>query len=128
VFTGPLHSNGRPILARVSLRGNVFTESLPSNGYALHSIVCRGALPTYALLFEIMCISWVVFCSHVHWWLVCVCVCVCVWTTREHVTKIPPMKHASLRKTKHKQKKNTMANSTTFSVLALFWKKIRKIV
>jgi hypothetical protein len=32
VFTAPLPSNRRTIVERVCLRGNVFTESLPSNG------------------------------------------------------------------------------------------------
>jgi hypothetical protein len=30
-------SNGRPIVARVCSRGNVFTESLPSNGSIRHN-------------------------------------------------------------------------------------------
>jgi hypothetical protein len=32
-----LPSNGRPIVARVCFRGNVFTESLPSNGSIHHN-------------------------------------------------------------------------------------------
>jgi hypothetical protein len=54
VFTAPFPKNRRPIVERVSLRGNAFTESLPSNGYARHNIVtilgcslyCLGADPT----------------------------------------------------------------------------------
>jgi hypothetical protein len=38
VFTDPLHSNRRPILARFGSPGNVFTVSLPSNGYTCHNI------------------------------------------------------------------------------------------
>jgi hypothetical protein len=38
VFTDPLPSNIRPIIARVGSIGNVFTESLPSNGYIRHNI------------------------------------------------------------------------------------------
>jgi hypothetical protein len=45
LFTDPLPSNGRPIVARVRSRGNVFTESLPSNGSIRHSIY----VPTYSL-------------------------------------------------------------------------------
>jgi hypothetical protein len=37
VLTGPLPSNGRPMFARVRLRGSVFTESLPSNGSIRHN-------------------------------------------------------------------------------------------
>jgi hypothetical protein len=39
VSTDPLHSNRRPILARVGTPGNAFNESLPSNGYARHNII-----------------------------------------------------------------------------------------
>jgi hypothetical protein len=39
VFTDPLLSNTRPIGARIGSRGNVFTESLPSNGYIHLNIV-----------------------------------------------------------------------------------------
>jgi hypothetical protein len=38
VFTEPLPSNKHPIVARW-LRGNVFTESLPSNGSISHIIL-----------------------------------------------------------------------------------------
>jgi hypothetical protein len=38
-FTDPLLSNGRPIVGRVCFRGNVFTESLPSNGSIRHCII-----------------------------------------------------------------------------------------
>jgi hypothetical protein len=38
VFTDPLPSSGCPVVARVDCRGNVFVESLPSNGYARHNI------------------------------------------------------------------------------------------
>jgi hypothetical protein len=34
-----LPSNGRPIAALVRFRGNVFTESLPSNGHIRHHIL-----------------------------------------------------------------------------------------
>jgi hypothetical protein len=37
VFIDPLPSNRRPIVARVGSRGNVFTESLPSNGSVRHN-------------------------------------------------------------------------------------------
>jgi hypothetical protein len=37
-FTDPLPSNGRPIVPRVRFRGNMFTESLPSNGSIRHPI------------------------------------------------------------------------------------------
>jgi hypothetical protein len=36
--TDPLPSSGRPIVARIRLRGNVFTESLPSHGSIRHSM------------------------------------------------------------------------------------------
>jgi hypothetical protein len=36
-FTDPLPSNGRPTVARVDSGGNVFTESLPSNGSIRHN-------------------------------------------------------------------------------------------
>jgi hypothetical protein len=38
VFTDPLPSNRRPIVPCVGSRGNVFTESLPSNGSIRHNI------------------------------------------------------------------------------------------
>jgi hypothetical protein len=38
VFTDPLSSNRRPLVARVGSHGNVFTESLPSNGSLYHNI------------------------------------------------------------------------------------------
>jgi hypothetical protein len=38
VFTDPLSSNGPPIVEHVCFRENVFTGSLPSNGYTRHSI------------------------------------------------------------------------------------------
>jgi hypothetical protein len=38
LFTDPLRSNGRPIFARVRFRGNIYTESLPSNGSIYHNI------------------------------------------------------------------------------------------
>jgi hypothetical protein len=38
VFTDPLPGNRRSIIARIGSRGNVFTESLPSNGYPRHNI------------------------------------------------------------------------------------------
>jgi hypothetical protein len=38
LFPDPLPSNGRTTVARVCFRGNVFTESLPSNGSIRHSI------------------------------------------------------------------------------------------
>jgi hypothetical protein len=37
LFTDPLPNNGRHIVARVCLSGNVFIESLPINGYTRHS-------------------------------------------------------------------------------------------
>jgi hypothetical protein len=37
VFTDPLPSVRRPVVARVGSRGNVFTESLPSNGCIRHN-------------------------------------------------------------------------------------------
>jgi hypothetical protein len=39
VFTDPLPSNKRPIVARVGSRGDVFTESLPRMAYT--SIICN---------------------------------------------------------------------------------------
>jgi hypothetical protein len=39
VFTDPLPSNRRPIVARVGSRGNVFTESLHINGSVSHNII-----------------------------------------------------------------------------------------
>jgi hypothetical protein len=36
VFTDPLPSNRRPTVTRVGSSGNVFTESLPSNGSIRH--------------------------------------------------------------------------------------------
>jgi hypothetical protein len=38
VFTDPLPNNRLPIVARICLLGNVFIESLPSNGYTRHNI------------------------------------------------------------------------------------------
>jgi hypothetical protein len=38
MFTDPLPSNGRPIVARVCSRGNVITESLSSNGYTRNNL------------------------------------------------------------------------------------------
>jgi hypothetical protein len=38
VFTDPLPSNISPSVAHVGFRGNVFTESLPSNGSIRHNI------------------------------------------------------------------------------------------
>jgi hypothetical protein len=38
MFTAPLPSNRRPIVPRVCFCGNVFSESLPSNGYTRHII------------------------------------------------------------------------------------------
>jgi hypothetical protein len=38
MFTDLLPSNACPTVARVCFRGNVFTESLPSNGYTRHNI------------------------------------------------------------------------------------------
>jgi hypothetical protein len=38
MFTDSLSSNGCHILARVGSSGNVFIESLPSNGYTRHNI------------------------------------------------------------------------------------------
>jgi hypothetical protein len=43
VFTEPLPTNRRPIVASVCLRGNVFTESLPNNGYTRHSKCSKTA-------------------------------------------------------------------------------------
>jgi hypothetical protein len=37
VFTAPLLSSRRSIVTRVGSHGNVFTESLPSNGYAYYN-------------------------------------------------------------------------------------------
>jgi hypothetical protein len=39
MFTDPLPTNGRSIVARVCFRGNVFTESLPSDEYTCHNII-----------------------------------------------------------------------------------------
>jgi hypothetical protein len=41
VFTAPLPSDRRPIVARVDMRENLFTESFPSNGYTCHNKLCR---------------------------------------------------------------------------------------
>jgi hypothetical protein len=41
VFTGPLSSNRRLIVALVCWRVNVFTKSLRSNGYTRHNIITR---------------------------------------------------------------------------------------
>jgi hypothetical protein len=41
LFTNPLRSNGCPIMAHVGSRVNMFTESLPSNGFIRHNILCR---------------------------------------------------------------------------------------
>jgi hypothetical protein len=38
MFNDPLSSNSRPIVGRVGSRGNMFTESLPSNGSIRHNI------------------------------------------------------------------------------------------
>jgi hypothetical protein len=38
VITVPLPSNRRPTFARVGPRGNVFTKSLPGNGFIRHNI------------------------------------------------------------------------------------------
>jgi hypothetical protein len=38
VFTDPLPSSERPIVARVRLAGTVFTKSLPSNGSTRHNM------------------------------------------------------------------------------------------
>jgi hypothetical protein len=38
LFTDPLPSNGRLIVARISFRGNMSTEPLPGNGSIRHSI------------------------------------------------------------------------------------------
>jgi hypothetical protein len=38
LFTDPLSSNIRPIFMRFCFRVNMFTESLPSNGYVCHSM------------------------------------------------------------------------------------------
>jgi hypothetical protein len=38
VFTGPLASNKSPIVVCVGSRGDVFTESLPSNRYIHHNM------------------------------------------------------------------------------------------
>jgi hypothetical protein len=43
VFTAPLPSNRYPIVAPIGSRGNVFTESLPSNGYTSHNIILQFA-------------------------------------------------------------------------------------
>jgi hypothetical protein len=37
----PLPSNGRHVVARTGSRGNVFTESLRSNGSVRHNIIKR---------------------------------------------------------------------------------------
>jgi hypothetical protein len=39
LFTDPLPSNGRPVVARVRFHGNVFTKSLSSSGSIRHSII-----------------------------------------------------------------------------------------
>jgi hypothetical protein len=52
VFIDPLPSNGRPIVVRIGSRGNVFTESLPSNGYTRHNI--NGTLVFYT---EVSCVQ-----------------------------------------------------------------------
>jgi hypothetical protein len=39
VFTDRSPINGRPIIARVCFRGNMFTKSLPSNGCTRHNIM-----------------------------------------------------------------------------------------
>jgi hypothetical protein len=41
MFNDPLRSNGRPIVERVSFRGNVFTESLPNNESILHNMYLK---------------------------------------------------------------------------------------
>jgi hypothetical protein len=38
VFTDPLTSNGRPVVARVDSHGNAITELLPRNGSTCHII------------------------------------------------------------------------------------------
>jgi hypothetical protein len=40
LFTYPLASNGRPIVARLRFRGNMFAESLPSNGSVYQKTFC----------------------------------------------------------------------------------------
>jgi hypothetical protein len=47
LFINPLPTNRRPIVARVCLCGNVFTESLPSNGSVCHitSIIVHNSDP-----------------------------------------------------------------------------------
>jgi hypothetical protein len=50
LFTDPLFSNGRPILAGVRFCGNVFTESLPSNGSIRRNILSQIS-PVHPLTF-----------------------------------------------------------------------------
>lgn len=38
MFTDPLISSGRPVVACVRFRGNMFTDSLPGNGSVRHNI------------------------------------------------------------------------------------------
>jgi hypothetical protein len=42
VFTDPLPNNRRPIVAGAGFRGNVFSESLPSNGSIRHNMKTRN--------------------------------------------------------------------------------------
>jgi hypothetical protein len=46
LFTDPLPSNERPIAERAGSRGNVFIESLPSNGSMRHNIMYSCGLMT----------------------------------------------------------------------------------
>jgi hypothetical protein len=51
------------MLARVGSHGNVFAESLPSNGYTCHNIIevffCRGTASRPALGFTQPAIEWI---------------------------------------------------------------------
>jgi hypothetical protein len=51
VFTDTLTSSGHPIVAPVCFLGNVFTESLPSNGYTCHNIE-MGLVPGNGLVMK----------------------------------------------------------------------------
>jgi hypothetical protein len=47
MFTDPLPSNRRPIFAPVGSQGNVFTESLPSNGSIRHNTFYHKIVLTF---------------------------------------------------------------------------------
>jgi hypothetical protein len=59
VFIVPLPTSKRPIVARVGSRGNVFTKSLPSNGFIRYSIyiyivTCWGTWPFLNIKYDVL--------------------------------------------------------------------------